>query len=282
MRIALVTCRELPEPDPDEAPLLEALRGLGAEARILAWDDPREEPGSFDACVVRSTWNYYRQPGAFLEWIDRAERASRLMNPAGVIRWNAHKGYLRELERVGLAVTPTAWIERGARADLGAMMDERGWSEVVVKPCVSAASFMTRRMGRNEVDAAREFVEGLVRERDAMVQPYVRSVEGEGERSIVWIDGEATHAIRKNPRFSGEDESVSGALAVTDWERQMMERALGTRRERLLYARLDLFPGEDGRPMVSELELIEPSLFLIQHPPALERLARAIVGLAAG
>ncbi len=34
--------------------------------------------------------------------------------------------------------------------------------------------------------------------------------------------------------------------------------------------------GENGELLVSELELIEPSLFLREHPPALERLITAI------
>ncbi|MFN9969178.1 MAG: hypothetical protein ACK58T_04695, partial [Phycisphaerae bacterium] len=37
----------------------------------------------------------------------------------------------------------------------------------------------------------------------------LRAVEGHGERALVWIDGEFTHAVRKSPRFAGNDEQVS-------------------------------------------------------------------------
>jgi hypothetical protein len=99
----------------------------------------------------------------------------------------------------------------------------------------------------------------------------------------VWIAGEHLHCVRKQPRYSGEEERVSGALEPGPEERALFQRALAALptavREDLLYARLDLVPGPDGAPLVSELELIEPSLFLVQHPPALARLVAALRGV---
>lgn len=59
MRVALVTCLNIPEPDLDEDRLLAALCAGGIDARTLAWDDPAARPAEFDLCVLRSTWNYY-------------------------------------------------------------------------------------------------------------------------------------------------------------------------------------------------------------------------------
>ncbi|MEM1424227.1 MAG: hypothetical protein AAGH64_09510, partial [Planctomycetota bacterium] len=98
----------------------------------------------------------------------------------------------------------------------------------------------------------------------------------------VWIDGEATHCVEKSPRFADDEESVSGALEIAEDERAMLERALGLIGETPLYARLDVIRDETDTLLVSEFELLEPSLFLIQHPPALERLADAIARLAGG
>ena len=123
-----------------------------------------------------------------------------------------------------------------------------------------------------------EVVRELVTAGDAMAQPYIASVESYGERSIVWIDGEITHAIRKSPRFVGESEVVSDVMPIADDERQLATDVLA--RARLLgsplYARVDMVRDDAGRPMLSEVELIEPSLFLRQSAHAMDRLVAAI------
>ena len=278
--VGLVTCRVLPEPDPDQEPLLAALREAGLAAEMVAWDDPEaRRPGAFDLCVPRSCWNYFRAPEAFLAWCEEAARDSRLLNPLPVVRWNLHKRYLLELEAAGVPVVPTVLLERGSPACFSAVLAERGWRDVVVKPAVSAASYSTRRFRPGEAAAGREFLASLLAERDALVQPYLPSAEGPGERAVVWIDGGVTHAVRKSPRLAGDHERVSEAVPVAPAEREVAERAiaLALRVSPLLYGRVDLLADEAGALRVSELELIEPSLFLEQSPPALERLVRAIL-----
>src|ERR1700693_2131330 len=95
-KVALVTCAELPEPDPDEALLVDALRQAGLGAELLAWDDPSANPAAFDLCVLRSCWNYYEDPQAFLAWIATTAAATKLQNPENVVRWNLHKRYLQK------------------------------------------------------------------------------------------------------------------------------------------------------------------------------------------
>ena len=230
-KIALVTCKVLPEPDFDQEMLLDALRAAGADARLLAWDDPGAEPAAaFDVCVLRSCWNYPQAPEAFLAWCERTAAESRLANPLPAVRWNLHKRYLAELEAAGVPVVPTAWVETGEDADLAEILGARGWDDVVVKPSVSAASFRTRRFDRSDresLEAGRRFLRELAADRDAMIQPFVPSVETEGERAIVWIDGELTHAIRKKPRFDGQDEEVSEAEPIAPADRELAEAAVG-------------------------------------------------------
>ena len=211
MRVALITCAEPPEPDPDEGPLLAALSQAGVEAELAAWDDPGVRWERFDAAALRSCWNYHLAPEAFEAWLARAEGRTRIANPPAVVRANLHKRYLRDLERRGIPAVPTEFFERGARPDLGGVLARRGWRDVVVKPSVSAGSWRTRRFARAELGDARAFLEDLLRGRDAMVQPYLSSVERGGERSLVWISGRWTHAVEKAPRFDGGVESVSVA-----------------------------------------------------------------------
>jgi hypothetical protein len=116
----------------------------------------------------------------------------------------------------------------------------------------------------------------LCAERDLLIQPYLPSVEGHGERALVWIDGEFTHAVRKSPRFADGAESVSEALPISSAERALGHAALRDVADQLLYARVDVALGFDGTPVLMELELIEPSLFLLQNPRALQRLVEGI------
>jgi len=275
-KIAFITCRELPEPDFDEELLLSAVRESGVHAELLAWDDPEADPAPFDLCVFRSCWNYHESPGYFLDWTERVRRVTRLVNPPHIVRWNLHKHYLSGLEEAGIPIVPTAWFERGAVVNLVEVMEAHGWDDVVVKPSISAVSFRTRRFPAGEAGAGQEFLESLIQDRDLMVQKYMPAVEGDGERALIWIDGELTHAVSKTPRFADGIENVSNALPVTLEEKSIAERIVSHAAEELLYARIDVMRDENGAGLLSEFELIEPSLFLLQNPEALVRFVDAI------
>ena len=277
MRVGIVTCKVLPEPDPDQEPLIEALRAAGADAELLPWDDDSADPADFDLCVIRSTWNYYRQPEAYERWLVDADKRTTLLNPLGVMQRNMHKGYLDELRDAGIPVIPTAFVEKGGPASVEAVLDERGWDDVVIKPAVSAASYKTRRYRKADLDGAQGFLEGITTDRDAMIQKFMPEVQDSGERCMVWIAGEFTHSIRKEPRFDDGEERVSDAIMLDDEELAFGERVMSLVEGELLYGRVDVIRDHDGGLRLSELELLEPSLFLIQHPPAMERLVEAIV-----
>ncbi|WP_428261127.1 ATP-grasp domain-containing protein [Haliangium sp.] len=281
MDIALVTCETLPEPDRDQLPLSEALTAAGIDFALWAWEDQGLDWSRPRLALLRSTWNYPLAASAFLAWAERAAALTRLYNPLPVVRWNAHKGYLLELAAAGVPVTPTALVPQGSSDTLSALLAARSWDEVVIKPAVSAASYRTLRVGRGDLAAGEAHLAALVAERDVLVQPYLASVDDYGERALVWIDGELTHAVRKAPRFEGGSESVSEqAVAISAEEAALAQRTLALAREHLdaplLYARVDVAPGPDGRPVVMELELVEPSLFFAQGPAALERLVAAL------
>jgi glutathione synthase/RimK-type ligase-like ATP-grasp enzyme len=269
--VALATCRNIPEPDVDEPLLVAALAEAQVPTRVLAWDDGNVDWDAPRVTVVRSTWNYYFRPDRFLAWSEN--RGTRLVNSPDVIRWNHHKRYLKDLAASGLPVVPTLWVDRGARVEEG--LAERGWKDIVIKPAVSAGSNRTSRLTGPPFDEAA--IAELVAAGDTMVQPYVASVDGYGERSLIYIDGEITHAIRKSPRLRGDAEQVSAdTVPIAEDERALAERVLARAAGSSLYARIDLVRDDAGRPMVGELEMIEPSLFLRQSPVALARLVAAI------
>ena len=283
MKVAIVTATTLPQPDPDEPGLVRALTRRGATVTVLPWDEPAAPFAEADVAVIRSTWNYLRDRDGFCAWAARTAERTRLFNPAGVVRDNTDKRYLEDLERRGVPVVPSLFVSRTEPAEPAlAACAARGWTDVVIKPSVSAGSFGTRRFGPDERDEAAAFLRQMLDERDMMLQPYQPSVETWGERSLVWIDGELTHATRKTRRFDGDPPNISEAVEIEGDERELAARALAGLEDQLLYARVDVARDERGEPRLMELELTEPYLMLDRFPAALERLADALIRVAAG
>ncbi|PZF99345.1 ATP-grasp domain-containing protein [Micromonospora endophytica] len=287
-RIALVTCADLTELDEDDRLVLAPLAARGVAATVAVWDDPTVDWAGYDLVVLRSPWDYAPRRDEFVAW---AGRVPRLVNPADVVGWNTDKRYLDELSAAGVPTVPTAWVEPGQpwRPD-----SEHG--EYVIKPTVSAGSADTGRYDLADPEH-RTLAEAHVRRlteagRTAMLQPYLRAVDSEGETALLFFAGpdglRFSHAIRKGALLTGPDLGLGGLFkpetisprTATAAQVALAEKVLaaipGTA-QRLLYARVDLLPGDDGGPVLVELELTEPSLFLGYADGAADRLADAIV-----
>lgn len=295
--VALVTTSDKPEEDPDEDLLLATLLDAGINARVVAWDDPATDWRAPRLAVLRSTWDYPWRLGEWRRWLAVADASTAVLNPASMMQWNSDKRYMMDLAADGVPTVDTAYLWRGAsEVDLATLGVARGWGDVVVKPAIGAGSY---RAVRTRVDdpAGQAHLEGLLRDGDALVQPFVAAVEAEGEHAVVLIDDGsgslvATHAVRKSPRFEGDDEAVSEAVPVTTEQQALAQAAIASAMSAVgavggrgsgsnpLYARVDMVPdqGVSQGWRVMELELVEPSLFLKQSPAALHAFARAIGG----
>lgn len=279
--LALATCLTPSKIDEDEAPLLAALAARAVEARFVPWDADGVDWSTFSHVVLRSTWNYVRQSERFLSWVDHVGRATRLHNAPEVVRWNAHKRYLLELEAAGLPIVPTRLVPAGQDAALESCFER--WSELVIKPAISAGSFATIRVGPQDRDAARDHLATHGPARDMLIQPYLRSVGEGAEHACVCFFGALSHGVAKRPRFAGQSESVTALASIPDQERILIDRALAFIRARfdtdLLYTRIDVVDPGHGTPAIMELELIEPSLFLLRTPGALDTFAAHLAAL---
>ncbi|MAJ29256.1 hypothetical protein CBD41_07530 [bacterium TMED181] len=267
--IGIVTCMELPEPDLDEQIQLEALQSVGAHASLVAWDDPDQDLAKYDAIVLRSCWDYPWKEQLFRQWIDRAENAVKIINPPEMVRWNLHKRYLIDLQDAGVPVVPTRLLPLGAGPeDLVRCLDDLSCQKFVIKPAVSAGSWLTHFFHVDDLLQAKEFISKNGSDRDWLIQPYISSVESGGERANVYLGGEWSHCVVKSPRFVGQDESVSESEMVLPEDMAIGQQAIDCAPGIPTYARADTVRDEQGQPMIAELELIEPSLFLLQSPPA--------------
>lgn len=278
--IALVTERAHPELHADDQPLATALAARGHDVRVVAWDDPAFDWSGARLVVLRNPWDYHQRLADFLGWAEGVARVTTLLNPIDAVRWNVHKGYLVELADSGAPIVPTLLLRRGQAVELGALLAAHGWSDFVLKPAVSADSWETYRLRADEVALAQAHVERLLPGRDLLLQPFLDAVEGHGERCYVFLGGDFSHAVRKNPltrggRFAGVPEAEPVEPRADELEAARRVLAACPHRD-LLYARVDLVPDGDGRPRLLELELVEPTLFLAEAPGALPRLVAAI------
>jgi hypothetical protein len=290
--VALVTCAELSDADADTRLLIAPLAARGLRAAAVTWDDPAVDWSRFDLAVVRSCWDYSERREEFLAW---AARVPRLANPRSVLLWNTDKRYLAELAAKGISVVPTTWLQPGDSWRVPRTGEQR-----VVKPAVSLAALDTGRYDFSDHEHRRLAYAHVRRLQQAgrvvMIQPYVAHIETEGETSLVFIAGCFSHAVRKAPVLDGPDCGIDRRFVPdggvdpqpctpSPAQLDVAERALnavpGGGRHDLLYARVDVVPGDDGAPLIMEVELTEPHLYLGRVPKAVARLASAIAARVA-
>jgi glutathione synthase/RimK-type ligase-like ATP-grasp enzyme len=278
--LALVTCRAARDLDTD-LPLLGCEL---PEAAVVAWDDPTVDWGSFSAAIIRSTWDYHRRRDEFLGWARGVSAVTTLWNPIEVIEWNTDKRYLAELGRHGVPIVPTVFLDDRDRIDRS-VADGAFDGDVIVKPTVGASASGVL-LTRDDPVAAERHARALL---DGgfvpMLQPYLSSVERGGETGLVYLGGEFSHAFRRRvvlPSADADDDLLgnerSEARDATPAERLVGEAVM----ERLpptAYARIDLLDTPTG-PVLLELELTEPSLFLHLDDGAPARAAAVFRNLA--
>jgi glutathione synthase/RimK-type ligase-like ATP-grasp enzyme len=288
--VAIASFAAMPAQFTDDGRIIAALAARGVPAESVPWDDLGADWEVFDAVVIRSTWDYARRRGEFLEWADRI--GDRLHNSPALVRWNSDKRYLGELAGGGHRVVETIYVEPG-----NPVPDFDG--EVVVKPSVSAGGRDTGRFGPAAHDTALALIEAIPASgRAAMVQAYQPAVDTIGETAVLCIDGEPAHTLRKLAVLRPDevaptrDDAVGAAevmydpglvtpAAATEAELGYARGLVAAVADRFdympLYARVDLIPGADGEPTLMELEAIEPNFYLDQVPATTDVVAEAII-----
>ncbi|MGA9418746.1 MAG: hypothetical protein WBV40_06305 [Candidatus Cybelea sp.] len=276
----LVTCELVPELDSDDRLLLRELKKRGLSVSIGVWSDPRVDWSASRLCVLRSTWDYHQRHRDFMTWIERVSSLTVLRNDPQLLRWNAHKSYLRELERFGVPIVPTEWLPQGDRATLEELRQKRGWPEIVLKPALGAAAHDVTHVRGDAASlaAGATRLNCLLVKTDVLVQPYLKAVVEYGERALIFLRGRYSHAVVKKPfdtvlivgGATSLIEATAEEIAVAIQATAALPRAP-------LYARIDLLRDDAGGVRVSEVELIEPGLYFAAHQPAVRDFADAVV-----
>lgn len=371
-KCTFVTYSGLPDLDPDDRRVLEILRERGWDCQAAVWDAPDVDWSKAGVVVVRSTWDYNLKYAKFIEWVDHVSQVAQLFNRPNYIRWNSHKGYLRDLSAAGIPIVPTHWFERKAGAGVETGLDARcgtkrpaspvassgnggasggirpEWSDatsendgtkipgscapesgsasggktiteadvvetelrrlldaessgkIIVKPAVGLATSGVMLVEEANFSEAVAHVHKLLEEFDVMVQPFIASVRDPGERALTFVNGRYCHAAQKAPfqKLAAAGHAGEKPVEATVRELELAENVMGVIGELVrkhdsgdklsdedpylpppLYARVDIVRGDNGEPLVIELELVEPSLFMGFYPLTADFFADAVENL---
>lgn len=275
LTIALATSSEYPDLPPDEHILVSALQDAGHNVQPAVWDDASIHWEQFDACVVRSTWDFHLKYQAFSEWITRVAKVTMLVNSKSLMLWNIKKSYLLELESKGVPIVPTIVLKIGDATEPADIALKKSWDQFVLKPLVSASSYRTQRFGRGS--SARALLQTIHQDADALLQPYVPDVELGCERSYVAINGNFTHVIKRAPFNGGAKGMPQPRTAALPDEQKVANHVLSVMDELPTYVRIDLVRIGSNEPVVAEVEMIEPALFFDACRPSASLFAEALV-----
>lgn len=247
--------------------MMDALRAPFAEKGMdiidVDWADPTQNWADYGAAIIGTTWDYWDHADQFLATLDTIETQTQLHNPAALVRWNAHKRYLEDLQQKGARLIPTLWIDRVDQAAFDAAFAELGSDDLVFKRQVGAGAAGQYRLSPG--DTLPDMPHPM------MVQPFLDRIQTEGEYSFIFIGGAFCHALLKQAkagdyRIQSSYGGFETPVSPTPEDLADAQAVLNTLDEMPLYARVDMLRDADGRLLLMELELIEPYLYPVEGP----------------
>ena len=257
------------------------LEKLGISCSRVAWDD-NFNPSKFRFALFRTTWNYFEKLPFFLKFLHSCTNKTQLINPYNQIIWNLDKKYLLDLHFAGINIPPTLIVKKGNQKSLSEFCKKNKWTEVVIKPCVSAAAWNTHHIKKTHTDSANKLFFDLNQRCDMMVQCFQQNIKKSGEISLMMIGGCYSHAVLKRAKtgdfrvqddFGGTVCSYEPTMMEVDFAQQVLDALFF----QPIYARVDIIFDNNNNLALTELELIEPEMWFRLNPDSPKKLAQHIL-----
>ena len=265
----------------DDRLLQKALESKGLSSFRVDWARTDVDWSQFGCAVFRTTWDYYQRPIEFSHWLSQTSHQTRFCNQLSTVLWNMDKHYLKDIEKKGIPVVPCRFLERGSSMTLHDVMDETGWVEAIIKPCISGAARHTYRVNRESVASISPVVSNLLTCESLIFQPFEKEILSQGEDTLMLFGGRFTHAVRKKAKagdFRVQDDHGGTVHPYTPSPEQidLAERAIAVCNPPPAYGRVDMVNDNQGQLAIMELELIEPELWLRNFPSSAIAFANVI------
>ncbi|MBC8478984.1 MAG: hypothetical protein H8D46_00855 [FCB group bacterium] len=258
--------------------LLGPLGELGWSVQEIPWRTAGADWDQFDAVLIRSTWDYQNDAAAFLEVLQSIENSTAVLaNSLDLVRWNIHKSYLRDMQNRGIAVVPSVFASSWSEVIDKHLINQINADEFIIKPLISANADNTFRINLCQMDKQHSALESTFKNRECVLQPFMKSIISEGEYSLFFFGAAYSHTILKSPA-AGDfrvQEEHGGRLKSVKPDNILFKTAtqvLSAVSPSPLYSRIDFVRDED-RFLLMELELIEPSLYFNMDPDSAKKFA---------
>jgi len=261
--------------------VLDALKANGHRVTRISWSDPEFNWASAQAVIFRTTWDYFDRFEEWKAWLASTSKLTQMINPYALIKWNMDKHYLLDLNDRGINIPATRYIEIGQQTNLKALYHETGWTDCILKPCVSGASRHTYKLNVDTLQEHEEIFQTLIAKEAMMLQPFQKNVVEKGEVSLMVMGGEFTHAVLKvaKPGDFRVQDDFGGTVHLYDpssEEIAFAEKAVAACNPQPAYARVDIIRDNNDQLALIELELIEPELWFRLNPRAADILSLSI------
>lgn len=259
----------------------DALDNYGLKTLRISWDDAFFDWSTTKYIIFRSTWDYFNRFPEFSKWLSKVTKKTTLLNSEDIIRWNIDKHYLLDLQKKGIHIAKTHFIETGTNTTLAKLHLDLGWKETILKPCISGTARHTYKLNNNNLEEHEVIFKELIDKEAMMLQPFQNNIVEKGEISMMVFNGKYTHAVLKTAKkgdFRVQSE-FGGSVKIhtpTKEEIKFAENTVKACKELPIYARVDIFTDNEDQIALSELELIEPELWFRFFPQAANILANII------
>ncbi|MFT5251784.1 MAG: glutathione synthase/RimK-type ligase-like ATP-grasp enzyme, partial [Flavobacteriales bacterium] len=245
MKIAILTCDKLPELNLQDQPLLAELSKQNMIAIPVIWDNPNINWNDFDYLIFRNTWDYFEKETQFNNWLDQIEKLGiKTLNSVAIIKQNKHKFYLREMERQGVLILPTIFIDKTNTLNLRKLIPSH-WEKAVLKPAFSAGSYQTEVFEIGDIDKINSQYQSIAAEKELLLQEFMPEIQTLGETSFIFFNKKFSHAVNKKPADGDFRIKVQFGVkySIIHPDAALIAKAqkiVDSFSENLLYARVDV------------------------------------------
>ena len=283
MKIAILTCQNIPNLNESDQLLIPSLKKHNIDAKAVIWNDPYINWYDFDVLIFRNTWDYYEKQIEFDLWLEKIEKLGiKTLNSISIINQNKHKFYLQDFEKQGIKILPTIFINKTENLNLSSIIPNH-WKKAVIKPAYSGGSYQTELFNIEDINQINQQYISIASEKELLLQEFMPEIKTLGETSFIFFNKKFSHAVNKQA-VNGDfriQQQFGGIYTLIEVNLEIInkvQKIVNTFSENLLYCRVDGII-IDNELHLMEVECLEPDLYFNLAEGSIEKFIESIIEL---